>query len=70
MDTSLQCFLFIAVLILFAKAMAHMSARLSMPLVLGELAAGVVLGPTILNVWHVSWFSSPSTSAASLPAVF
>lgn len=70
MDTSLQCFLFIAVLILFAKTMAHMGARFSLPLVLGELAAGVVLGPTLLNVWHFSWFSAPNASTVSLPAVF
>ncbi len=70
MDTSLQCFLFIAVLILFAKAMAHLGARLSLPLVLGELLAGVLLGPTVLNLWHFSWFSAAGTSAASLPAVF
>ena len=70
MDTSLQCLLFIAVLILFAKTMAHVGSRLSLPLVLGELAAGVLLGPTVLNVWHFSWFSSANTNAASLPAVF
>ncbi|MBZ5569119.1 MAG: cation:proton antiporter [Acidobacteriia bacterium] len=70
MDTSLQCLLFIAVLILFAKAMAHMGSRISLPLVLGELAAGVVLGPTVLNIWRFSWFSSPNPNAASLPAVF
>jgi Kef-type K+ transport system membrane component KefB len=69
-DTSLQCLLFIAVLILFAKAMGHVGSWFSLPLVLGELAAGVVLGPTILNVWHVSWFSSASATPSSLPAVF
>ncbi|MGZ4832672.1 MAG: cation:proton antiporter, partial [Terriglobales bacterium] len=70
MDTSLQCLLFIAILILFAKAMAHLGSRITLPLVLGELAAGVVLGPTVLNVWHLSWFSSANPSAASLPSVF
>lgn len=70
MDTSLQCLLFIAILILFAKAMGHMGSRFSLPLVLGELAAGVVLGPTVLNIWHISWFSSANATSASLPAVF
>jgi len=68
-DTSVQCLLFMAVLILFAKTMAHVGSRLSLPLVLGELAAGVLLGPTILNVWHLSWFS-PTSSVAPLTAVF
>ena len=70
MDTSLQCLLFIAILILFAKAMAHLGSRITLPLVLGELAAGVVLGPTVLNIWRFSWFSTADPSAVSLPAVF
>lgn len=70
MDTSLQCLLFIAILILFAKAMARLGSRITLPLILGELAAGVVLGPTVLNVWHFSWFSSSNPNAVSPPAVF
>ncbi|MGZ4787908.1 MAG: cation:proton antiporter domain-containing protein, partial [Terriglobales bacterium] len=34
------------------------SGKIGLPLVLGELIAGVILGPSFLNVWHVSWFTS------------
>jgi len=29
-----------------------------------------VLGPTVLNIWHISWFSAANAASASLPAVF
>ncbi|MFB3920804.1 MAG: cation:proton antiporter [Terriglobia bacterium] len=64
MDTSLQILLFIAVLIILAKALGTLTARFGLPLVLGELAAGIVLGPTLLDFWHRGWFSSPANVAA------
>ena len=63
MDISLQILLFIAVLILLAKALGGLTARIGMPLVLGELLAGVILGPTVINIWNFSWFSSPASVA-------
>ena len=65
MDISLQILLFIAVLILLAKALGGLTARIGMPLVLGELLAGVILGPTVLNIWSLSWFSSPTNVAGN-----
>lgn len=70
MDTSLQCFLFLAIVLLLAKAMGHVGARVGLPLVLGELAAGIVLGPSVLNLWHLSWFSPQDAGSPSVPAVF
>ena len=73
MDTSLQILLLIAVLIILAKALGNLTARFGLPLVLGELAAGIVLGPTLLDFWHRGWFSSPAYVAAdpiSTPGVF
>lgn len=71
MDLSLQILLFVALLILLAKAVGSLSARLGLPLVLGELMAGVILGPTLFDVWRLPWFSAPATGALaiSLPAV-
>ncbi len=66
MNTSLQILLCIAVIILAAKLAGALTARLGLPLVLGELLAGVVLGPTFLNIWSVSWLAHPA-SGDSVP---
>ena len=67
MDISLQILLFVAVLILLAKTLGGLGARVGLPVVLGELLAGVILGPTLLNVWRFSWFSSPASLSGHLP---
>lgn len=61
MDTSLQVLLLIAVLILLAKTMGQLGARIGLPLVLGELLAGVLLGPTLLNIWSLPIFAHGAT---------
>jgi Kef-type K+ transport system membrane component KefB len=45
-----QFFFALGLMIAFAKALGYISYRLNQPAVLGELLAGVILGPTILNV--------------------
>jgi len=57
MDISLQVLFFLALLILLAKAAGGLAARIGLPAVLGELLAGVVLGPTFINVWRFPWFA-------------
>jgi Kef-type K+ transport system membrane component KefB len=66
MNISLQVLFFLALLILLAKAAGGLAARVGLPAVLGELLAGVVLGPTLINVWRFSWFavSGPSSGGA------
>jgi Kef-type K+ transport system membrane component KefB len=64
-DISLQILLLVAVLILLARGLGDLSARLGFPIVLGELFAGVVAGPTLLNVLHLSWFSAPASVAGA-----
>jgi Na+:H+ antiporter len=66
MDLSLQILLFVALLILLAKAVGSLSARVGLPVVLGELMAGVILGPTLLDVWRLPWFSAAAHSEAAL----
>lgn len=50
MTETLQFFLALGLLIGFAKAMGYVTYRLNQPAVLGELLAGVIIGPTILNM--------------------
>jgi Na+:H+ antiporter len=71
MNTSLQILLCIAVIILIAKLAGALTARLGLPLVLGELLAGVFLGPTVFHVWSLSWLAQPATAeSVSVVAVF
>src|SRR2546422_10998310 len=74
MDISLQVLFFIALLILVAKGLGGLSARVRLPVVLGELLAGGILGPTILNIWRFAWFSAPpqvvGDGPVSLAAIF
>ncbi len=43
----------LAIIIVVAKVSGYISTRLGQPAVLGELIAGIILGPTILNMFHV-----------------
>ena len=58
MNISLQVLFFLALLILLAKAAGGLAARVGLPAVLGELLAGVVLGPTLINIWKFPWFAA------------
>lgn len=72
MNVSLQILIFIAILVLLSKALGGLCGRIGLPVVLGELLAGVALGPTLINVWRFSWFSGVSHvtgGSVSLPAV-
>jgi Kef-type K+ transport system membrane component KefB len=68
MNPSLQILLCIAVIILVAKLMGALSGRIGLPVVLGELFAGILLGPTLIDIWSLPWFthavSPEGTSAA------
>ncbi len=43
----------LAIIIFAAKGCGYISVRLGQPSVLGELLAGLILGPTMLNLFHV-----------------
>ena len=62
MNTSLQILLSIAVIILVAKLAGALSARVGLPLILGELLAGVLLGPTVFDIWSINWLARSSLS--------
>ncbi len=48
----LQFLLLLAIVIAVAKAAGYLSVRLGQPAVLGELLAGLLLGPTLLDLLH------------------
>src|SRR5947207_7754462 len=59
MNTSLQILLSIALIIIAAKLAGALVGRMGLPVVLGELLAGVLLGPTVLNIWKLPVFIHP-----------
>ncbi|HZT71612.1 MAG TPA: cation:proton antiporter [Terriglobia bacterium] len=71
MSVSLQILIFTSLLIVVSKLMGGLAARLGLPVVLGELLAGVLLGPTAIDVWGYSWFShtGPPGTSLALPAL-
>ena len=54
MTETVQFILALGLLIGFAKAMGYVTYRLNQPAVLGELLAGVLIGPTLLNILGMS----------------
>ncbi len=70
MSISLQILLCIAVVIVTAKLAATGASRLGLPLVLGELLAGVVLGPSLLNIWGLHWQAPTATTSVSVAVIF
>ena len=59
MSAFLQLTLALAIIILAAKAGGLISVRLRQPAVLGELIMGVLLGPTVIDLVHLPFFSDP-----------
>lgn len=70
MSTSLQILLFIALLIAAAKCAGSLATRYGLPAVLGELLAGVVLGPSLINIWHLQWLRPAVENGVSVAGVF
>jgi Kef-type K+ transport system membrane component KefB len=62
MTPFLQICTILAILLIAAKAFGYLSTRLGQPSVLGELLIGVILGPSLLNI-----FSIPFLDYAELP---
>ena len=59
MDPFLQFLLAVALIVAAAKSTGYLSTRLGQPAVVGEILAGLVLGPTVLNMLHWPIFSDP-----------
>lgn len=57
MTPFLQFALAVAILIAAAKAGGYLSYRLGQPSVLGELLTGILLGPSLINLLHLNYFT-------------
>ncbi|MCQ3931072.1 MAG: cation:proton antiporter [Chloroflexi bacterium] len=67
MTELLQLFLAVAIMIAFAKGMGYLSMQMNQPAVLGELFAGLLLGPTILDLFgDSSLFTNSATVTHSI----
>ena len=57
MTSFLQLALALAILITAAKLGGYLSLKLKQPSVLGELIAGLIIGPSVLNMLHWPFFT-------------
>lgn len=57
MTSFLQLVICLAILITIAKFSGYISYKLGQPAVLGELLAGIILGPSLLNMYAIPYFS-------------
>ena len=55
----LQLILAIAIIIFAAKLGGYLSNRIGQPAVVGEVIAGLLLGPSVLNLLHLPVFTDP-----------
>jgi Kef-type K+ transport system membrane component KefB len=55
MTPFLQISILLAILLLAAKAAGYLSTKLGQPSVLGELLIGVILGPSLFNIFNLSF---------------
>lgn len=60
MSSFLQLIFALSIILLAAKAAGYLSARLGQPSVLGELLAGLILGPSLINMLHWPVFQDPA----------
>jgi Kef-type K+ transport system membrane component KefB len=66
MSTILQFLLILTIIIFAAKTAGYISTRLGQPAVLGELLAGVFLGPSVLNLMNAWFVSDPEAMLATV----
>ena len=58
MSTFLQLIFILIIILIIAKLAGYIATRLGQPSVLGELIAGIILGPSLLNIIHFSVISN------------
>lgn len=59
MTPFLQLALALIIIITLAKVGGHLSYLIGQPAVLGELTVGIILGPSVINLLHLPFFSDP-----------
>jgi len=70
MNPVLQILLFLALVTLVSKGAGHLSTRFGQPAVFGEILAGLLLGPSLLNIlgWGV-FRASPGSGTQDLSSI-
>ena len=58
MSDFLQLAVLIVIILIAAKLSGYLSTSLRQPAVFGELLVGVLLGPSLLNITHLSFITS------------
>ena len=62
----LELLVIIAIILVAAKGSGIIAVRLGQPAVLGELSAGVILGPSVLNMFGWDYLSAPALEDTTL----
>ncbi|MCH7698950.1 MAG: cation:proton antiporter [Chloroflexi bacterium] len=62
----LELLVVIAIILVAAKGSGIIAVRLGQPAVLGELSAGVILGPSVLNMFGWDYLSAPALEDTTL----
>jgi len=63
MSEFLQLSVVLVIILVAAKTAGYISTRFHQPSVFGEMIVGVLLGPSLINLLHLSIFTSPSLSS-------
>src|SRR5438067_6221823 len=69
MTHPLQVLLLLTLVVAAAKAAGALANRIGQPAVFGEILAGLLLGPTVLNVLSWSAFSAGAAADISIEAL-
>jgi Na+:H+ antiporter len=64
---SLQLLLLLVIIILASKVAGALANRVGQPAVFGEILAGLLLGPTVLDIMTLSIFQHPTAAAHAVP---
>jgi len=62
MSEVIQLFFALGILITIAKIFGYLATRFGQPAVLGELIAGVIMGPSVINLLHIGALFPTGTS--------
>jgi K+:H+ antiporter len=62
-------FFALAVLLGVAKVAGELMRKIQQPSILGEISAGILLGPTVLGHFHPTWYAAIFPSTGSVPIV-
>ena len=57
-DVVVHLLLQLSVMLGLGRVMAEMARRLKQPAVVGEIIAGILIGPTVLGMWQPGWFET------------